>query len=424
MIVNDSQYNVTKQAAEGLRRALENRESSTVGDIHPVLVEAHWAGVADELALLEKELFEYDQLKLGLVDLSPSSLENLPETLIRARIARGLSQRGLAEALELKAQQIQRYEAERYRSASFGRILAVARVLGVDIASDVEDVDPIEDMPTSLFPVAEMARRGWFEDFSGTPLQAKKQAEQLLPGFFRAAGMYGNQLAYHRRSERKGSGVDEAALLAWEGRIRSLALRQPMNHEFQVSFITDDWIKGLVQLSTSPDGPSAAVDELQRIGISLVYEPVLQGTRLDGAALRLYTGTPVIGLTLRYDRIDNFWFTLLHELGHVKLHLHEVSQAAILDDLEEVAGNPIESAADLFAQEALVPSAQWARCISRFSRTEKAVLRDAERLRVHPAIVAGRIRKEAEDYTLLSHLVGSSQVKVVLQERFGHYEAD
>ena len=55
--------------------------------------------------------------------------------------------------------------------------------------------------------------------------------------------------------------------------------------------------------------------------IALEYVPHLPRTHLDGAALKSHEGRPVIGLTLRYDRIDNFWFTLLHELAHVGLHL-------------------------------------------------------------------------------------------------------
>jgi HTH-type transcriptional regulator/antitoxin HigA len=166
-----------------------------------------------------------------------------------------------------------------------------------------------------------------------------------------------------------------------------------------------------------------AINELLNAGIKVVYEPPLTGTRLDGAALLVYTGTPVIGLTMRYDRIDYFWFTLLHELGHVKLHLGELRRSAILDDLEEDADNAIESEADLFSQEALIPASSWTKCLSRFSRSEKAVIRDAAALSVHPAIVAGRVRKEAADYTILTSLVGASEVRNMLRERLGNHEA-
>lgn len=71
----------------------------------------------------------------------------------------------------------------------------------------------------------------------------------------------------------------------------------------------------------------------------------------------------------------------------------------------------MEEEADRFAQEALIPDSQWRLCVSRFTRTEKAVATDAARLGVHPAIIAGRIRREANDYTLLRGLVGTGEVR-------------
>ena len=73
--------------------------------------------------------------------------------------------------------------------------------------------------------------------------------------------------------------------------------------------------------------------------------------------------------------------------------------------------NPIEVEADDLAQESLIPAAQWRTCVSRFTPTERAVRADAAKLGIHPAIVAGRIRREANDYTLLANLVGAGQVK-------------
>jgi HTH-type transcriptional regulator/antitoxin HigA len=413
MIANDTQYKITRRAAEELRAALENRDVGEIKDVHPLLVEAHWAGMADELASLEAQISDYENLKAGEEPpFLASSLEEIPDLLVRVRIARGLTQRALAELLEIKPQQVQRYESERYRSASFERILSVARVLGISLGNETNiEASAPEDIPTELFPTAEMARRGWFEDFSGTPLQAKKQAASLLPVFFKNAGMYGNQLALHRKSLRKGGEPDYVGLLAWEAHVRSIALGRHWLRPFTLSEFTDEWVRKLVQLSVHPDGPLRAVNTIHSLGVCVVYEPPLRGTRLDGAAMQLYTGRPVIGLTLRHDRIDNFWFTLLHELGHVKLHLREVARSTIFDDLEEDPGSIVENEADLFAQEALISSDDWRRCLSRFSRTQKAVFRDAEVLGVHPAIVAGRVRRESGNYMIFSDIVGTGEVR-------------
>ncbi len=68
-------------------------------------------------------------------------------------------------------------------------------------------------------------------------------------------------------------------------------------------------------------------------GIHLILVSHLPKTYLDGAAMLMPNGTPVIGLTLRHDRVDNFWFTLLHELAHVARHLSE-KEPIIVDDLD------------------------------------------------------------------------------------------
>ena len=73
-------------------------------------------------------------------------------------------------------------------------------------------------------------------------------------------------------------------------------------------------------------------------GIPLVVEPHLPKTRLDGAAMLSSKGRPVIGLTIRHDRIDNFWFTLVHELIHVQEHLTTDSETFI-DDIESGPGS-------------------------------------------------------------------------------------
>jgi HTH-type transcriptional regulator/antitoxin HigA len=97
---------------------------------------------------------------------------------------------------------------------------------------------------------------------------------------------------------------------------------------------------------------------------------------------------------------------LLHEVAHHALHVDE-STTAIFDDVESPARDIGEVEADTFAQEALLPSEIWHTCVSRFTRSEKAVVVDAERLGINPAIIAGRIRREANNYTILKTLVGA-----------------
>ena len=140
----------------------------------------------------------------------------------------------------------------------------------------------------------------------------------------------------------------------------------------------------------------------------------LPRTHLDGAALRLPDGRPVIGLTLRYDRIDNFWFTLLHELAHVRLHLdRDEDEEGFVDDhsLRGMEKGDMEEAADRWAQDALVPPEIWDDGAILEDPGPIAVMQMASKARVHPAVVAGRIRYELGNYRLLSQFVGTGEVR-------------
>ena len=76
----------------------------------------------------------------------------------------------------------------------------------------------------------------------------------------------------------------------------------------------------IVRLSTQDKGPLLARDYLKRHGIKLIIEPHLPKTHLDGATLLADKNNPVVGLSIRHNRPDNFWFTLMHELAHIALH--------------------------------------------------------------------------------------------------------
>ena len=110
---------------------------------------------------------------------------------------------------------------------------------------------------------------------------------------------------------------------------------------------------------------------------------------------------PVIGLTLRYDRLDNFWFVLFHELGHLFLHLFNGWCFDFFDEENASDTDSVEAEADKFALNALLPEKLWDQCLSRFALSEESVKIDADNLGIAPSIIAGRIRKELNDYTIL-----------------------
>jgi HTH-type transcriptional regulator/antitoxin HigA len=120
-------------------------------------------------------------------------------------------------------------------------------------------------------------------------------------------------------------------------------------------------------------------------------------------------------MTLRHDRLDNFWFTLLHELAHLRLHLHG-SNLAFFDDTEKGhhdARNMKENDADALARDSMIPPDDWKDVYSQLAInvTKNRVISIADQLDISPAIVAGRLRWEKNDYTLVTQLVGHKQVR-------------
>ena len=133
MIKNERQYRITKAQADQFSEALRELDGETAEGLglHPLLFKAKKDAVRSQLSDLEEELRDYERLKSGEFEFGRlDSVADVPMLLIRARIARGLSQKTLAGRLGLKEQQIQRYEASEYASASLARIRSVAEVLG------------------------------------------------------------------------------------------------------------------------------------------------------------------------------------------------------------------------------------------------------------------------------------------------------
>ena len=140
MITNERQCRITRNKALSFARAIEEFDptSDERTDVHARLLQAERESMESQLMDLRVELEEYEQLKSAdLSVISVASFEELADGLIKARIAGGLSQRALAQRLKLKEQKIQRYEAERYASASYQRLCQVARALEVRIENEI-----------------------------------------------------------------------------------------------------------------------------------------------------------------------------------------------------------------------------------------------------------------------------------------------
>jgi ribosome-binding protein aMBF1 (putative translation factor) len=132
MIANELQYRHTRQWVERFEQARAAVDAQA--DLHPRARKALRDQYDSQIEELRDQLAEYEALRAGQVrEFELRSLKELPDALIRARIAAGLSQQDLAKRLGLKAQQVQRYEATRYAGVSLERVQAVADALGVQL---------------------------------------------------------------------------------------------------------------------------------------------------------------------------------------------------------------------------------------------------------------------------------------------------
>jgi len=299
--------------------------------------------------------------------------------------------------------------------------LAMIRRLheGLGIPAEVligENRDPLAvAVPVAKFPLKVMYERGWFDWFTGNWNQAREQAEELLLRFFNNNLDLQAIPALHRQKVRSGSREDLFALHAWKTRVVRVATAKRLKTPFDAAAINDKFVSNLRALSLYENGPKLAVSLLEQYGVAMVIESHLKGTHLDGAALRMAGGAPVIALTLRHDRLDNFWFCLFHELAHVTRHLCGDDAEAFFDDLDEQAVGA-EAEADAFAMDGLIPPAEWAKIKKADRLTARRITEEARRLVVHPAVIAGRIRREQHDYSLFSQLVGQGQVRRLFPE--------
>lgn len=141
MITNERQYEQTRKQLGRLESLVASTEAGEAGDDGFRDVQA--AGLASQINDLRDEILEYEQLRDGATTVfEADSLAGLAETLIKARIARGWTQRNLADALGVAEQQIQRYESTSYRSASLARLCDIAEALGVRVTERAELQNP------------------------------------------------------------------------------------------------------------------------------------------------------------------------------------------------------------------------------------------------------------------------------------------
>lgn len=266
------------------------------------------------------------------------------------------------------------------------------------------------------FPFAEMFRRGWFSDFfSGSLNAAKDLKEELLVKFIGPFDIKDFELCCNRKSETQSDSENiNDILMAWRIRVMNKAVTEKLV-KWNKEVLTDDFFSELVKLSYLQEGPKLAKEFLNKAGIHFVIEPHLDKTHLDGSAMLMPDGSPLVAITLRYDRLDSFWFTLFHELAHVKMHLSE-NKMAYFDDMTNEMNKKIEKEANSYAKNMLIQDILWKSSGLKITSSAAEIKEFASRVRINPAIPAGRLRYENNNYTVFTNLIGNGAVRKMFME--------
>ena len=251
----------------------------------------------------------------------------------------------------------------------------------------------------SSYPVREMIKRGWLEETDAAMLELQ------MTRFFGAANY--NEIPHIAHAAKK-TRYDEVppSQLAWLFRVRQIAQSIPACPYSEKAL--RESLARMRYLTLDPEEIRHVPRILMECGVRLIFVETLPGAKIDGVCFWL-GGSPVIGMSLRFDRIDNFWFVLRHEIEHV-LCKHGREQEVIDVELEgDRAGtgpsvSEEERIANSAAADFCVPTAEMESFIARKSPffSERDILGFARRIQVHPALVIGQIRNHLRRWDFLS----------------------
>ncbi len=372
----------------------------------------------DELELLTALVEMYEELHFPI---SPPD----PIDAIKFRMEQiGLVQKDMVPYIGTKSKVSEVLNGKRPLTLSMMRSLNKNLGISAEVLLKEPGADfpnQIQEMEWSRFPLLEMAKRNWIPQSD----DIREKAEELIRDFIEQAGGLDTVPKPCFRQGKKGrynAKMDLFALTAWCIRVQSVARKNPLKTKYVKNSIKLGTMQEVARLSYFDNGPLLAKEYLEKHGVHLIVVPHLPKTYIDGAAILLPDGTPVIGLTLRYDRIDYFWFCLLHELAHVSKHL-STSDRLIIDDLD-LRGKKvekediIEKEADEMTRNGLIPKRIWDRNPISGKASTAEIYALSEKLKIHPAIIAGRIRFEQKNYRLLSRHVGNKQIRKHFADSF------
>ena len=245
----------------------------------------------------------------------------------------------------------------------------------------------------------------YFDLLDHLPEKYKKTPE------FNPASIYDVLLSsseFFRKSDKE---INSLAIF-WLSIVRDKALTFSSENSVPTLSLNKDDMIDLPHMSENEKSVYDIKQYLYDRGVVLVYSNNIPGMKVDGVSFLLDCSVPVIGMSLRYDRLDYFWFTLMHELSHIILH-YDLLKKPFINDLDGDL-TEIEQEANGLAMKSLIPRYKWRSFLNHFNPTKDDILRFAKELGIHPAIVAGKYMRDINNYAIFQEVVNCFSVRDAL----------
>lgn len=257
-------------------------------------------------------------------------------------------------------------------------------------------------------PIADMIRRGWIK---AKDIRDVANVKNELIRFFGVNRIEDIEILPHAAKKTNFNTEVTSTQLAWLYRVKQIAKEMLVCRYSHQSVVAS--VQKLKALLQDPEDARKVPRILAECGIRFIVAESLPSAKIDGVCFWLNDFSPAIALSMRFDRIDNFWFVLRHELEHV-IQLHGRAEIMLDTELEGAkCGTGVgianeEKQANEAAANFCVPQKMMNAFITRKSPVfrEADILALANMARVHPGLIAGQLRHYTGHYDMFgNHIV-------------------
>lgn len=363
----------------------------------------------------------HDTLGLGLPpmkDATRAPMDHPGSFIVEELEARGWTQGDLAYILGMSKEQLNPILTGKNRiTTDLAVALGDAFDMPPDFFANLQKLHDLENAKrpdpgikkrsvwlSAEFPIREMIKRGWIED-SGPDLLELQMLRFLQKNRMEDVPFIGNgSITAHAAKKSNSYDKTTPTQYAWLHRVKKIAdgMHVP-------KFSREKLIASLPKLRAhmqDKDDLIRVPEILADCGVRLVFVQSLPGAKIDGVCVWL-DDQPAIGMSLRWNRFDNFCFVLRHECEHVICGHGKDESFTPVDEFDNsislTDGPDEEVVANAAAQEFLMPKKHLDSLIARKGDyiSERDVIALAARLEINPAIVVGQIQRRREKYNWL-----------------------